>query len=255
MNSNFSELKLMVVLFLGIVIWACTITGEQERGINNLRLAEEGKAWQLNLQISSFQEVRNGYRLDSEGLWQENRTIKGLELTLDSSVDINQHIGVKGGASYVYNSTSSENVNLWTGQDQRGTSREEKFGGASLQVRFDLWESSNLETHLSLPVLGGSVEAGITWSRDPVMIQPTFSTDGSGLGLSTGVSFVANSKVALLGSMSLRKGKDLSRIRVKGGILYRSGKYRGVQMSAAVEGANNPRASVKIGLSYGKEIS
>ncbi|MFB6291346.1 MAG: hypothetical protein ABEJ25_06425, partial [Candidatus Bipolaricaulia bacterium] len=179
--------------------------------------------------------------------------IDGTSYNLQSSFELNERIGFRGGFSYFTDSVRTSSTNLWTGIRETAEKTSERFGEASLKIKIGLWENSELRTHFLVPVLGGPMGVGLVWSRDPVMIFPKLTFDGEEFGLNTGISFVANSKIALTGRLALREAGDSSVVGFGGGLVYRYGEYDGVQFSASLRRGDTTQVSLEVGLSYGEE--
>ena len=154
---------------------------------------------------------------------------------------------------YRTDSINSESVNLWTGGRKTNQETLSKFEGASLKVKVSIWESSEIKSHFLVPVFGGPGGLGLVWSRDPVMVFPKFFIAEEGFNLNTGISFVANSNIAITGKMSFSRKEDSSTVGLGGGIVYRQGEYDGVRISASLKRGSSTRASLEIGLSYGQK--
>ena len=244
-------LVFVVILILSVV----SVRGNTKGRINPLRLGVSQKSWQLTLNLSRYVDELKAHSESSRGLWEEEKTICGTFYQIQTSFDLNKSIAIRGSVSYRSDSIKTEATNLWTGTRKTNKEITSKFGRASFKIKVKIWENSELRTHLLVPVLGGSAGAGLVWSRDPVMVFPKLTINGKGFGINTGVSFVANSKVAITGRAEFRKEGDKSLVGFGGGLVYRDGEYDGVQVSASLQQGSSTQVSLEIGLSYGKEKS
>lgn len=252
MNHKF----VLLVKILPVVILTSVFAGHPAfavEGINPLRLGKDQKSWQLTLNASRYLNKYTVHRGNSAGLWKEQIMISGTLYRLETSLDLNENIGFMGSFSYDSTTTRVQKLNLWTGKARTKEVSSGEFGDPALKMKLDIWENSELRTYFSIPLLGGPGAAGLVWSRDPIMVFPKFVTDGSTFGLSTGVSFVANSKFAFNGNISFSQEDQNSKIGFSGGLVYREGQYDGVQLSASIEKGSSISASVELGLSFGEE--
>ncbi|MCF7889778.1 hypothetical protein K9M78_01000 [Candidatus Bipolaricaulota bacterium] len=240
---------LLVLLILAVG----TVQGKANDRINPLRFGKDRKAWQLTLNFSRYMDSLTVRTRDSTGLWEKEKKIDGTSYSLESSFELNEIIGFRGSFSYRTDSIKSEATNLWTGVKETSEETSGQFGGASFKIKVSIWENSEIKSHFLIPVLGGSAGAGFVWSRDPVMVFPKFAITGDGFDMNTGVSFVANSKIAITGQMSFSQEENGSVVGFGGGLVYRDGEYDGVQVSASLMRGDSTQVSVEIGLSYGQE--
>ncbi len=252
MNHKFKWLVKILPIFILTAVFAGHPVAAVE-GINPLRLGRDQKSWQLTLNASRYLNKFTVNKKKTSGLWKEQRTVNGTLYSLETSLDLNESIGFIGNFSYDSTTTDVQKLNLWTGKTRTKEKSNGEFGGASLKMKLDIWENSELRTYFSIPLLGGPGAAGLVWSRDPIMVFPKFVTDGSMFGLNTGVSFVAKSKFAFNGNISLSHEDKNSKVGFTGGLVYRDGQYDGVQLSVSIEKGSSIRASVELGLSYGEE--
>lgn len=246
-------MPLLVILLVGAIL-PFKPSARAGQGINPLQVAREEQIWQVTARASKFSEQSSAYRFDSSGLWENESTVEGIVYSLESRVDLNERIGLEGSLSFVSSTVHSDQLNLWTGQTSTETSTEGALGDPCLSVLFELWRNSHYETKLFLPLWGGPLKASLQWSKDPVMITPELTFDGNVLGGHLGLSFVANQDVALIGHASLQRDERAS-IDLKGGVVYRWGKYRGVQVLAGLKEDSTRRAYLEFGLTYGEEIT
>jgi len=252
MNHKFKLLvKILPIAILTAVFVVHPVSAVE--GINPLRLGRDQKSWQLTLNASRYLNKFTVNKKKASGLWKEQRTVNGTLYSLETSLDLNESIGFMGSFSYDSTTTRVQKLNLWTGKARTKEESGGEFGSAALKMKLDIWENSELRSYFSIPLLGGPGAAGLVWSRDPIMVFPKFVTDGSMFGLNTGVSFVANSKFAFNGNISLSHEDESSRDGFSGGLIYRDGQYDGVQLSVSIEKGASVRASVELGLSYGEE--
>ena len=240
---------LITVLTLAIMY----LPAESGDRINPLRFGEHEKSWQLTLNLSRYANSFTIHTSRSSGVWEEERAILGTTFSLQSSFDLNEHLGFRGNIACYTDSVKTEATNLWTGT--RKISRYDKsgFGDASFKIKVSILENSELKTHLLVPVLGGPAGIGLVWTKDPIMVFPKFTLNGTGFNLTTGMSFVANSAMALTGRVALGKEGEKSVLGFGGGIVYRNGEYDGIKVSASLKRGESIRASLKVGLSYGEE--
>ncbi|MFP4136518.1 MAG: hypothetical protein ACLFTO_05770 [Candidatus Acetothermia bacterium] len=251
---GYSKLKKSVVVFFLVgALFLLHFPATAVEGINPLRLGEDQKAWQMTLEVSRYLEEFTTHTGDSGGLWKEKKKIEGTLYSLKSSFDFNESLGFEGGLTYRSSTTKSDDINLWSGKTESSEETEGELQDATLKMKLDIWENSEMRTYFSIPVLGGPAAAGLVWSRDPVMVFPKIVTDGSLFGLNTGVSFVANSKMAFNGNVSWSYEEGDSTVVFTGGLVYRDGEYDGVQVSASIREGASTRVSVELGLSYGEE--
>jgi len=247
------ESRLVAALVLAIVILTLgTSKGMSEERINPLRFGESQKSWQMTLNFSRYVDRLTVHTKNARGLWEKAETVDGTSYRLRSSFELNKRIGFRGSISYRSDSIRSKAINLWSGTKTIDERTSNQFGGASFRIKFNIWENSELKTHLFLPVLGGPAAAGLVWSNDPIMVFPRLSIDGSGFDLNTGISFVANSKVAITGRMALNKEENGSAVGLGGGLVYRNGEYDGVKITAFLRRGDSTRVSLEVGLSYGQ---
>ncbi len=205
--------RVVLVFLLGIIILSIgSVRGKADSRINPLRFGVSQKSWQLTLNLSRYVDRLKIHTGSAEGLWEEVKTIYGTSYQLQSSFDLNERIGFRGGVSYRTDSIKTEAINLWTGSRKTSKGTSNRFGGASFKVKVGIWENSELKTYFLIPVLGGPAGVGLVWSRDPVMVFPKFSITGDGFDLNTGVSFVANTKIAITRKMSFSQEEDSSAV-------------------------------------------
>ncbi|MBS3788171.1 hypothetical protein KGY79_08275 [Candidatus Bipolaricaulota bacterium] len=243
-------------LALVLVIIIASIGSVQARAsnrINPLRFGEGRKSWQLTLNFSRYLDRFTVHTRDSTGLWEKEEKIDGTYYSIRSSVELDEGIGFRGGISYRKDSVKSEATNLWTGGRETREKTSSQFGGATFKIKVSIWENSEIKSYVLVPVLGGSVGAGLVWSKDPVMVLPKFAITDGGFDLNTGVSFVANSKIAITGRISFSQERDSSSVGLGGGLVYRNGKYDGIQVSGSLRKGDSTQISLEVGLTYGQE--
>ena len=248
------QFRLILAILIGVLTLVIMhLPAESGDRVNPLRLGESQKSWQLTLDLSRYTNSFTTRTSNSSGVWEEERTISGTSFSLQSSFDLNKRIGFRGSAAYYTDSVKAEATNLWTGT--RKTRRYDKsgFADASFKIKVSIWENSELKTHLLVPVLGGSAGLGVVWSKDPIMVFPKFTLSGTGFNLTTGMSFVANSSMALTGRVTLGEKGEKSLLGFGGGIVYRNGEYDGIQISASLKRGESVRVTLEVGLSYGEE--
>lgn len=254
--GSLKPIRIQVGLAFLLVIIITSIGSARAKAndrINPLRFGENRKSWQLTLNFSRYVDRLTFHTRDSTGLWEKEKKIDGTSYGLQSSVDLNGRIGFRGGFSYYTDSVKTEATNLWTGGREGSEETKSRFGGATFKIKVNIWENSEIKSHFLVPVLGGPVGAGLVWSNDPVMVFPKFSITDNGFDVNTGVSFVANPKIAITGQMSFSQEGDSSAIELGGGLVYRDGEYDGIQLSASLRRGNSIQVSLEVGLSYGEK--
>ena len=249
-------MKKFLFLVAGIILFLTTGSSIEGAGrINPLRFGEEQKAWQLTFNVSRSVNSSSHHLKDPFGLWKVKSTNQNTLFNLESSIDLDKNIGFRGGFSFYFRSSDLEMVNLWTGEKESKQRSDKEFGNASLKLKYTLRQSSELETYFLIPILGGSATAGLSWSKDPVMIFPKLSITKSGYSIDTDVSFVTNSKIALTGGTYYQKKEKHSVLGFSGGVVYRNESFQGIQLSFALERSQYTTVIVELGMSYGEEKS
>lgn len=248
------QFQVVSVLILLIIISSSGfVKARANNRINPLRFGEDRKSWQLSLNFSRYLDKLTVHARDATGLWKKEKAIDGTSWSLRSSVELNERIGFRGGLSYRTDSIKTEATNLWTGGRETSEETSSQFGGATFKIKINIWEKSEIKSHFLVPVLGGAAEVGLVWSKDPIMVLPELSITDEGFDINTGVSFVANSKMATTGRVSFSHEEDHSIIGLGGGLVYRDGEYDGVRVSASLRKGDTTQVSLEVGLSYGQE--
>ncbi|MBS3737227.1 MAG: hypothetical protein V5A81_07900 [Candidatus Bipolaricaulota bacterium] len=248
------QLQVVSVLLLLITIsFSGSVRARANDRVNPLRFGEDRKSWQLTLNFSRYLDKLTVHSRDKTGLWKKKKAIDGTSWSLRSSVELNERIGFRGGFSYRTDSIKTEATNLWTGGRETSEETSSQFGGATFKIKVSIWENSEIKSHFLVPVLGGSPEVGLVWSKDPVMVLPELSITDEGFDINTGVSFVANSKIAITGRISFSQEENRSTVGLGGGLVYRKGEYDGVRVSASLRRGDTTQVSLEVGLSYGQE--
>lgn len=251
---GFTRLSRVTILVLVVLFFFLGPNrGMASEGIDPLQLEGEEETWQLTLDISRYLDGFSVHRRNKSGLWEEKKTIEGTRYAISTNFDVNEGIGFRGGFSYYSDSVRLKKTNLWTGARETSEESSSSFGDAELKLKMDIWGNSEIESYFLLPLLGGQAGFGLVWSRDPLMLLPKLRTDGTEFGLNTGISFIANSRMALTGNISMEKRENSSAIGLGVGVAYRNGEYDGIRVAAALREGNSTRISLELGLSYGGE--
>lgn len=243
----------LTLLFVIVITSIGSFRARANDRLNPLRFGEDRKSWQLTFNFSRHLDRFTVRTRDSRGLWEKEKKIDFTSYGLRSSVDLNKRIGFRGSLSYRTDSIKSEATNLWTGDKDSSEETSSQFGGASFKIKVSIWENSEIKSHFLVPVLGGPASIGLVWSKDPVMVMPKLSITDDGFDLKTGVSFVANSKIAITGSMLFSREEDSSAAGLGGGLVYRKGEYDGIKVSALLRRGDSTQVSLAVSLSYGRK--
>jgi len=245
-----------VTLVILVVLFPCFLgfnSGMASEGIDPLQLGGEEESWQMTLGISRYLDGFSVHKRKMSGLWEEEKTIEGTRYVMSTTFDINEGIGFRGGFSYYSDSVRSKKTNLWTGARETSDKTSSGFGDAKLKLKMDIWSNSEARSYFLLPLLGGQAGFGLIWTRDPIMLLPKLTTDGTIFGLDTGISFIANSRMALTGNISMEKRENSSAIGLGVGMVYRNGEYDGVRVAASLRRGNSTKILLELGLTYGGE--
>lgn len=240
-------------VFVSLLSTLPGVSGRGDAGINPLRFKKGQRKWQVTLNISrSISEVRR-LSLEPTGLWEERSSLADTSVSISSTFDVNESIGLQGGLTWVVNEGEFSKTNLWTGRMDQAEKSEDELAGGKLMIKYVLWQNSELKAYFLLPVFGKEATAGLTWSQDPIMVFPRATLSGERLTLDSTVSFVANSAFALTGSGSFSYSEEQSVLGFGGGVVYRNGKYDGIKVTASVEKGRTTKLSLGVGFTYGEE--
>lgn len=251
---GFTRVSRVTILILVVLFSFLGLNrGMASEGIDPLQLEGEEESWQLTLSISRYLDGFSVHSRNKSGLWEEEKTIEGTRYVMSTTFDVNEGIGFRGGFSYYSNSVRTKKTNLWTGARETSEETSSSFGDAELKLKMDIWGNSEIKSYFLLPLLGGQAGFGLIWTRDPLMVLPKLTTDGTRLGLDTRISFIANSRMALTGNLSMEKRKNSSAIGLGVGMVYRNGEYDGIRVAASLRRGNSTKISLELGLSYGEE--
>jgi hypothetical protein len=131
------------------------------------------------------------------------------------------------------------------------TTRE--LGQSSLKIRYVFYQTPDIKAHLSIPLVGHTIGIGFSWTSDPIMILPEIRISPGGIELLGGLTFVANTKLALTARIHLAEQAAGSRIGLSIGLVYRKTDYEGVQVIGTITQGDSTQASIQLSVCYGRE--
>jgi len=223
------------------------------QGIDVLQSREGEKAWQIMAQVSRYINTIPYYSIDDYGLWHNVDKTVGLVFTFASFVDITSQLAVQGQLSLHSASVWTRRVSLYYGTEQTTMTTIEELGQSSLKMRYVFYQTPDIKAYLSIPLVGHTIEIGFSWTSDPVMVLPEIRISPTGIELLGGLTFVANTKLALTARIHLAEQAASSRIGLSIGLVYRKTDYEGVQVIGTITRGDSTQASIQLGVCYGRE--
>ena len=229
------------------------LTAITAQGIDVLQFREGEKAWQITAQVSRYINTIPYYSIDDYGLWHNVDKTVGLVFTFAGFMDVTSQLAVQGQLSVHSASVWTRRVSLYYGTEQTMMTQIEELGQTSLKIRYVFYQTPDIKAHLSIPLVGHTIGIGFSWTSDPIMVLPEIRISPTGIELLGGLTFVANTKLALTARIHLAEQAASSRIGLSIGLVYRRTDYEGVQVSGAITRGDSTQATIQLSVCYWRE--
>jgi len=232
---------------------ALLLTVTIAQGIDVLQFRQEDKAWQVTAEVSRYINTVPYYSTDDCGLWHNVDQTVGLVLSFASFLDITSKLAVQGQFSLHSASVWTRRLNLYYGTEQTMATTTREPGQSSLKIRYTFCQTPDIEAHLSIPLIGQTIGIGFSWMSDPVMVLPEIRISPIAVELLGGLTFVANTKLALMARIHFVEQGASSKIGLSIGLVYRKTDYEGVQVVGTITRGDFTQLSIHLGVCYGRE--
>jgi len=248
-----TELARKVSISIICALVTLLLTAITAQGIDVLQFREGEKAWQITAQVSRYINTIPYYSIDDYGLWHNVDKTVGLVFTFASFMDITSQLAVQGQLSVHSASVWTRRVSLYYGTEQTTMTTTRELGQSSLKIRYVFYRTPDIQAHLSIPLVGHTIGIGFSWTSDPIMVLPEIRISPTGIELLGGLTFVANTKLALTARIHLAEQAASSRIGLSIGLVYRKTDYEGVQVTGTITRGDSTQASIQLSVCYGRE--
>lgn len=248
-----TELARKVSISIICTLITLLLTATIAQGIDVLQFREGEKAWQITAQVSRYINTIPYYSIDHCGLWHNVDKTVGLVFSLTGFLDITSKLAVQGQLSLHSASVWTRRVSLYYGTEQTMMTQIEELGQTSLKIRYVFYQTPDIKAHLSIPLVGHTIGIGFSWTSDPIMVLPEIRISPTGIELLGGLTFVANTKLALMARIHLAEQAASSKIGLSIGLVYRKTDYEGVQVIGTIARGDCTQASIQLSVCYGRE--